>query len=58
MADSPLDLAAGFELLTQGAQLLCNGLYFTIHVPSPPFEAVQVFPLVRQGVDLRLQGIL
>ena len=54
MADSLFNLAAGLELLAQGAQFLCNGLYLAVHVLPPPFAAIQVFPLVRQGVYLRL----
>ena len=57
MADSLFNLAAGLELLAQGAQFLCNGLYLAVHVLPPPFAAVQVLPLVRQGVYLRLQSV-
>lgn len=43
--------------MAQGTQLLCNGLYLAVHVLPTPFAAVQVFPLVRQGVYLRLQSV-
>ena len=57
MRDSLFNLAAGLELLAQGAQHLVDGLYLRLHVQPAPLLAVQVFPLLGQGVDLRLQGV-
>ena len=57
MGDRLFDLAAGLELLAQGAQHLVDDLYLRLHVQPAPLLAVQVFPLLGQGVDLCLQGV-
>ena len=57
MEDGLFDLTAGSQPLPQGMQYFVDGLYLTVRVLPLPFEAVQVFPLVGQGVYLRLQRI-
>ena len=56
--NGPLDLAAGPQLRAQGPKSPGDRLDVTIYLLSSPLLAVQLFPPVRQGVDLRLQCVL
>ena len=56
--NGPLDLDTGPQLRAQGPKSQGDRLDVTVYLLSPPLLAVQLFPPVRQGVDLRLQRIL
>ena len=58
LRDGLLDLAAHPQLGAEGPQGLGDRADLTVHILPTPLPPVQSSPLVCQGVDLRLEGVL